>query len=165
MKIADFLNLIARNSDQAETGMSHYFYTKLMLYFVEFLQEVLRIQITLLILTSGKDNTLFHHEGNTTEFTSDHFLVLVRKGGQDTCSSHYGPLLLDYKLENVWQSCGLLLYKDLPKFVIALLEKHQTLLCKKSYITSVIAMILFQHTSSCFLLIDCRRIFLYGAWL
>jgi len=125
MKIADFLNLIARNSDQAETGMSHYFYTKLMLYFVEFLQEFLRIRITLLILTSGKDNTLFHHEGNTTEFTSDHFLVLVREGGQDTCSSHYGPLLLDYKLENVWQSCGLLLYKDLPKFVIALLEKRQ----------------------------------------
>jgi hypothetical protein len=126
MKIADFLNLIARNSDQIEAGMSHFFYTKLMHYFVEFLQEVLSIKITLLILTSGKDNTLFLHEGSTTELKSDHFLVLVREGGQNTSSSHYRPLLLDYQLEKVWQSCGLLKYKDLPTFVIALLEHHQT---------------------------------------
>ena len=125
MKIADFLNLIARNSDQIEAGMSHFFYTKLMHYFVEFLQEVLSINITLLILTSGKDNTLFLQEGSTRELTSDHFLVLVREGGQNTSSSHYRPLLLDYQLERVWQSCGLLKYKDLPKFVIALLERHQ----------------------------------------
>jgi len=122
MKIADFLNLIARNSDQAK--FSHFFYTKLMHYFVDFLQQVLRIKITLLILTSDTDNTLFHREGQTTDFKSDYFLVLVREGGQVTSASHYRPMLLDYQLDKVWQSCGLLPYNRLPKFVVALLEKH-----------------------------------------
>ena len=125
MRISDFLNLIARSSDQVENGISHYFYTTLLHLFRAFLSEVLKISISILVLTPDDDNILFLAKdavANPDDLKSSHFLVLSRSGGQNTAVSHYTPMLLDFKVQNIWGSCGLLPYKDLPRFIRELLS-------------------------------------------
>ena len=120
MRISDFLNFISRSSDQVENGPSHYFYTTLLQLFCAFLSEVLQISISILVLTSDHDNILFLAKeavANLEDLQSHHFLVLSRSGGQNTASSHYTPVLLDFEHNTIWGSCGLLPYQALPRFI------------------------------------------------
>lgn len=135
MTISDFLNLISRSSDQVEDGHSHYFYTTLLHLFRAFLSEVLHISISILVLTSDRDNILLLAKeavANLDDLQSHHFLVLSRSGGQNTASSHYTPVLLDFEHNKIWGSCGLLPYQDLPRFI------RELVCCKTSAIQNIL---------------------------